>query len=89
MSRYVVEQVTDLEDGKKGLTRCMRDPIGVLGSADVVSVDYTESERHRPDSKGSDGYVQGLQVTYPVQETLPNHSLSLVTDNPSLDLLWK
>jgi hypothetical protein len=59
MSRCIVEQITDLPDGKKGLTRSMRDPIGVLGSADAVLSDYLESERHRPDSMGVMGCVQG------------------------------
>jgi hypothetical protein len=58
MSRLIVEQVAHLPDGKKGLTRGMRDPIGVLGHIDAVSSDYLESERHRLDCKGSTGCVQ-------------------------------
>lgn len=59
MSRCIVEQVASLPDGKKNLTRSMRDPIGVLGNVNSVSSDYAESERYRPDCKGRNGYVSG------------------------------
>ena len=60
ISRCIVEQVAELPDGKKGLIRGMRDPIGVLGSMDAVSSDYLESERNRPDCKGGSGCVQAV-----------------------------
>lgn len=52
LSRFIVEQIAQLPDGKKGLTRSMRDPMGVLGDPDVIRSEYQESELHtRPDSQ--------------------------------------
>jgi hypothetical protein len=53
LSRYIVEQVARLPDGKKGLTRSMRDPMTVLGDPDIIAPDYRDSERHMQDVKNS------------------------------------
>lgn len=57
MSRYIVEHVAQLPDGKKGLTRSMRDPIGVLGESSVISAEFECSEQHRVCCKDENGYV--------------------------------
>jgi hypothetical protein len=59
LSRYLVEQMTVLPDGKKGLTRSMRDPRLVLGDRDIILPEYQESELHPFDSSSnnSTGYV--------------------------------
>jgi hypothetical protein len=54
-SRYIVEQVAQLPDGKKGLTRSMRDPMAVLGDQEVLVPEHRDSELYRQDSKNSKG----------------------------------
>ena len=44
LSRYLVEQMTMLPEGKHGLARSMRDPKLVLGDLDIILPEYKESE---------------------------------------------
>lgn len=55
LSRYIVEQVAQLPDGKKGLTKSMRNPIEVLRDPNLILPKYQESELHRTDSKAVEG----------------------------------
>ena len=48
-ARYIVEQVADLNKGRKGLTQAMRDPLGELGSLDVIAEEYLEAESAMPE----------------------------------------
>lgn len=43
-SRYLVEQIADLPNGKKGLTQAMREPAFILGKVSVVRAEFLESE---------------------------------------------
>ena len=58
LSRYLVEQMTALPGGKKGLTKSMRDPKSMLGDVDIILAEYKESELHQHESdNNANGYV--------------------------------
>jgi hypothetical protein len=56
--RYIVEQVAQIQDGKKGLTQAMRNPLEELGSLDMIAPEYFASEEHH--FKVKEGYVLKL-----------------------------
>ncbi len=44
-ARFVVEHVAPCKAaGKKGITQAMRDPLGELGSSDIIADEFRESE---------------------------------------------
>lgn len=42
--RYIVEQVANIPNGKRGLTQAMRDPMEELKSLDIIKDPYLEAE---------------------------------------------
>ena len=44
--RYLVEHIAILKNGRKSLTQAMRDPVGELGSREVISKEYLEAEEN-------------------------------------------